>query len=90
MEIVVCGYCGRCMKTADSDADAYAATVRRLRRHIADEHFKFPERAQYSEDGKMIVISATVEPAFGLELLHRTAAGITVTEKDRLSPPAYS
>ena len=87
---IVCGYCGRCMKAADGDANAYAVAVRRLRRHIADEHVKFPEQSQYGEDGKRIVISATVEPAFELKLLHETTAGITVTEKDRLSPPAYS
>lgn len=86
---IVCGYCGRCMKTADGDANAYAAAVRRLRRHIAYEHLKIQEQTQYNEDGKRIVISAIAEPGFGLELLHRTATGITVTEKDRLSPPAY-
>lgn len=87
---IVCGYCGRCMKAADGDEAAYTAAVRRLRRHIADEHVKFPERSQYGEDGKRIVISATVDPAFGVKLLHKTATGITVTEKDRLHPPAYS
>lgn len=87
---IVCGYCGRCMKAAEGDENAYAVAVIRLRRHIADAHLKIQEKAQYSEDGKRIVISATVDPAFGLKLPHETAAGITVTEKDRISPPAYS